>query len=670
MGELRSSHNLFLLALFNADMPLSSVMLDKRGTKPLCARQQLKRQSILAMVELDSPPVGRPRHDIRSVNGDMYQPAHGPESVLNVSPTAVCLSISQSYFYLASLHFIGGNVDGTLYLLHLSRRYLRTVPKNKEGPSTDEIVLDIRIDALQSVAYLSRGNAARGRALLMRLVEKNHVLAPQDPSCTYMRLIANALFEYSDGLFKDVRVRLRKAINILAMLNDSIVQNLLCLNMAWCSFMSGRHSESKDLLTALLSYAMSTDNSTLLNWGYILDMMIMVFSGDYAAVQVVAERVRHISRKDSYSAGVSAVLGLALILQKKIDRAIPHIRFACRKLSSCSHCFVSTGLLLFVAIMSGLSAVRRWDPGSTRNHAAATLQQEMKDATQSLYRMSQTHGVLKLLCVALKLQASAISLPPLLTLTVVEEAGLADVAFMYSQFVFGAAFYHLFSPQDDNGDNHMEQCSRCFLKLGTSERMLNSCKLVMLDYKRNVSVSEGANSLLVFSQAANDKLPSVHDRSTVHTAEEQGAVVSHYEQEEGAGEEGAEDGTPTRVLVVDDAATALKITTRTLVKEGYEVAQATNGLEAVDCVVGLHASGKPPFDCIIMDLQMPILDGLEATKRIRIFEKTSNLTRQQKIIAISINGDDDTKSDCIEAGFNHFMLKPFNFATFEKLLAS
>lgn len=683
LGDLRSAHNLLLLALFNADMALSSVILDRRHD-PLSAADTIKRKTLLAVADAnftDFFASCRSELGRRRPNSEMSQLA---ESALDISGVAISLSASQNYFHLAFLYFLGGNVDATLYLLYHSRRNLRHAAKcsrNEDGlDENEEIASGIRIDALQAISFHCQGNSAKGRALLMRLIEKSRVSAPQDPNCTYIRLIASAFFEYSDGLFKDVRIRLRKAMNILAMLNDNLMQHLLCLHLAWCSFLAGRLTESKELLGTLMSYAMSTDNTTLLNWGYVLDMMIMVFSGEYAAVEVVAERVRHISRKDTYSAGVSAVVGLALVLQRKRETSLPHIRFACKKLSLSSHCFLSSGILLFISAMAGLFVIDASAGERSRNSLLPTLKLEICDAADRLYAMSQTHSVLKLLFAALCHQAKDISgMPRLIKFPAGDDSNTADLHFVFSEFIFGSAFYHLFSQLKAATEDDLQwvdPSQRYFLKLGTSDRMWASCKKTVLKARRRV-FSEVESSLLPHSQYESeidsDAAPKMHAKGSESKADDALNMTVSAVNVDAEGDINEtmhlSEYKPLTILVVDDAATALKITTRTLSKAGYEVTQANNGLEAVEAVQRKYKDETKLFDCILMDLQMPLLDGLGATRRIRTFEKglESDDTKRQKIIAISINGDDDTRLDCNEAGFDHFMLKPFHFTTFESL---
>jgi CheY-like chemotaxis protein len=82
----------------------------------------------------------------------------------------------------------------------------------------------------------------------------------------------------------------------------------------------------------------------------------------------------------------------------------------------------------------------------------------------------------------------------------------------------------------------------------------------------------------------------------------------------------------------------------------------TNGREALD------ALARAPYDIILMDCQMPEMDGYEATHAIREWERDSTRPRQWEgamhIIAMTANAMDGDREKCLEAGMNHFVTKP------------
>jgi len=102
------------------------------------------------------------------------------------------------------------------------------------------------------------------------------------------------------------------------------------------------------------------------------------------------------------------------------------------------------------------------------------------------------------------------------------------------------------------------------------------------------------------------------------------------------------------VLIVDDTAANRDLLADALTFAGLEVQQATNGQEGLD-----QASLAPP-DVILMDVMMPLMDGLEATRRIR---KMLHL-RQVPIIAISASVSPDDRARAVAAGANSFIGKP------------
>ncbi len=104
-----------------------------------------------------------------------------------------------------------------------------------------------------------------------------------------------------------------------------------------------------------------------------------------------------------------------------------------------------------------------------------------------------------------------------------------------------------------------------------------------------------------------------------------------------------------RILVAEDVAPSRMLLTLMLENMGHQVAAVENGLEAV------YAASQSSFDLILMDLQMPEMDGITATRRIRM---PGGLNQSTRIIAVSANVDVDGPQGLIAAGFNDALLKP------------
>jgi len=112
------------------------------------------------------------------------------------------------------------------------------------------------------------------------------------------------------------------------------------------------------------------------------------------------------------------------------------------------------------------------------------------------------------------------------------------------------------------------------------------------------------------------------------------------------------------VLVVDDNPTNLKLTRFLLASEGYRVLTATDGGEAME----LLGTVRP--DLVLMDIQLPGIDGLEVTRRLKSDPATSGLT----IVALSAYAPDSDRAKVTEAGCDGYIGKPINTKTFPGLV--
>lgn len=110
------------------------------------------------------------------------------------------------------------------------------------------------------------------------------------------------------------------------------------------------------------------------------------------------------------------------------------------------------------------------------------------------------------------------------------------------------------------------------------------------------------------------------------------------------------------VLVVEDDKISRKVTTSLLISLKFKVYEAANGQEALELFSKTH------FDIILMDVQIPILDGYAATSLIRQMEKALN--KHTPIIALTAHAIKGDKEKCIKAGMDDYISKPVDFKEF------
>ena len=106
---------------------------------------------------------------------------------------------------------------------------------------------------------------------------------------------------------------------------------------------------------------------------------------------------------------------------------------------------------------------------------------------------------------------------------------------------------------------------------------------------------------------------------------------------------------PLRILLAEDNAVNQKLALRLLQQMGYRADLASNGVEAIECVQ------RQRYDLVLMDVQMPEMDGLEASRRITARWPAAERPR---IVAMTANAMAGDRDECLAAGMDDYLTKP------------
>lgn len=148
------------------------------------------------------------------------------------------------------------------------------------------------------------------------------------------------------------------------------------------------------------------------------------------------------------------------------------------------------------------------------------------------------------------------------------------------------------------------------------------------------------------------KLEVVSEESERYFAENENSITTDYFRGK-------------RVLIVEDNELNREITSELLKDEGFLIEEATNGVEAIDKVI--H-SKSGYFDLILMDIQMPVMDGYKATREIRRMKESA--LAGIPIVAMTANTFEEDKKKCFAAGMNGHIEKPINRQIIRNTLAN
>jgi len=148
-------------------------------------------------------------------------------------------------------------------------------------------------------------------------------------------------------------------------------------------------------------------------------------------------------------------------------------------------------------------------------------------------------------------------------------------------------------------------------------------------------------------------LPVSSEVITNHSITEQNQEIAHNPGS------ASQEATQCRILVVEDSLVNQEVVKQFLEAVDCQIVIATNGQEAI------NFTENQEYDLILMDCQMPIVDGFEATRRIREREKEKRCGRTP-IIALTANAYESDREKCLGVGMDDFLSKPFALVDFEK----
>lgn len=120
------------------------------------------------------------------------------------------------------------------------------------------------------------------------------------------------------------------------------------------------------------------------------------------------------------------------------------------------------------------------------------------------------------------------------------------------------------------------------------------------------------------------------------------------------------DSKKINILVAEDNLINQKLINKLLMNRGYQTLVVEDGLKAVEA---LH---NKSFDLVLMDIQMPIMDGYQATSYIRNVERLTG--DHIPIIAVTAFAMDSDRQKCYELGMDDFLAKPFNKMDFYNII--
>ncbi|KAG9563003.1 hypothetical protein KCU71_g7071, partial [Aureobasidium melanogenum] len=174
-----------------------------------------------------------------------------------------------------------------------------------------------------------------------------------------------------------------------------------------------------------------------------------------------------------------------------------------------------------------------------------------------------------------------------------------------------------------------------------------------------------------FRQRSHENRPSSLPKDSPMDGFEQNKVVTASTKATPSKAAAEVDPSKPTLLLVDDNAVNLRLITAYAKKHGHPKLTATNGLEAFEAyraaALGNTNSTTPKPEVVLMDISMPVMDGFEATRQIRAFERSNDIT-PATIIALTGLGSAEAQEEAFVSGIDLFLTKPIKLDKLTKSL--
>ncbi len=322
VGNARIAQNLFLLALHCADAEIDvqlfdDLSLNKRGRLKNIEGRLSMSHVVKGLMDRSLKPTVIP---MRSMSIEVVHeiPYHAGEENM----WRACIV---SLLYLALISVSYGRTEKALYLVSLIEKYqgkLRGAFRKRNClPLYQDLKYWVLMLCLKAVVAISFGELRLAESYVGCAECELDAMGKAEPKETETTLImlTKALLLGGSGQFKEARMKIRKGVTSLNHLKLETFEIFSYLSLGWYLFLNGRCMEANNIVDKGCKRCDSTKRSHMHGYFLLLQMTHKMMTGEFSKVEILAETIRRLRDHEYYPAGVSAILSLSLVLQRKFD---------------------------------------------------------------------------------------------------------------------------------------------------------------------------------------------------------------------------------------------------------------------------------------------------------------------------------------------------------------